>query len=171
MRRSSPGTTLTPGTRIGMLTVEGPADSLRGEASSTVVCDCGTSKPLPNWQLRSLKYQPQSCGCIRKERARIGTTTHGLATGRVATRHPLYGTWLTMKSRCTNPRVASFKNYGGRGIYVCERWRTDFAAFVEDVGPRPPNTTLDRKDNDGPYCKDNCQWSTAKEQRANRRTA
>lgn len=74
-----------------------------------------------------------------------------------------------MKSRCYNPRFPKYKDYGGRGIYVCERWRTDFAAFVEDVGARPPGKTLDRKDNDGPYEKDNCKWSTPKEQRANRR--
>lgn len=133
-----------------------------------VVCDCGTRKQLPVWLLRS-KRPSLSCGCLGVERRRASLTRHGFAAGGYAKRHPLYGTWLTMKSRCYNPRFPKYKDYGGRGIYVCERWRTDFAAFVEDVGTRPPGKTLDREDNDGPYEKDNCKWSTAKEQRANRR--
>jgi hypothetical protein len=64
--------------------------------------------------------------------------------------HPLYGTWGQMVQRCTNPRVKSFKDYGGRGITVCERWRS-FDLFAADMGPRPAGHQIDRKDNDGPY--------------------
>lgn len=78
--------------------------------------------------------------------------------------------WQAMKRRCYNPRAQNYKYYGGRGITVCERWRDSFAAFSEDMGPRPtPKHTIDRKDNDGNYEPENCKWSTPIEQRANRR--
>ena len=75
-----------------------------------------------------------------------------------------------MKSRCYNPNFPKYKDYGARGIYVCERWRLSFESFLEDMGERPIGKTLDRfPDNDGPYCKGNCRWATPKEQRANQR--
>lgn len=82
---------------------------------------------------------------------------------------PTYNTWRGMKLRCGNPNREDYKDYGGRGITVCDRWKNSFIAFLEDMGPRPPGMTLDRKDVNGPYCKDNCKWATKEEQEANKR--
>jgi hypothetical protein len=85
--------------------------------------------------------------------------------------------WTQMVGRCTRPTHQSWHRYGGRGITVCDRWR-DFAAFIEDVGDRPggkypsgyPEYTLDRIDNDGNYCPENCKWSTVVDQQANKQS-
>jgi hypothetical protein len=73
-----------------------------------------------------------------------------------------------MKARCLNPRISGYPEYGGRGITICKRWMK-FENFLADMGERPKGTTLDRKDNDGPYAKWNCCWSTPKQQSGNRK--
>lgn len=75
-----------------------------------------------------------------------------------------------MLTRCRNPKGEDFKDYGGRGITVCERW-LDFRNFFEDMGPRPDGSSIDRIDVNGNYEPGNCRWATAIEQRANRRDA
>jgi hypothetical protein len=74
-----------------------------------------------------------------------------------------------MITRCENPKNKDYHNYGGRGITVCERWRTSFVNFLEDVGDRPPGTTLDRINNELGYMPGNTRWSTNLEQRHNQR--
>lgn len=81
---------------------------------------------------------------------------------------PTYKSWHSMKQRATNPNANRSDCYLGRGIAVCERWKT-FANFLEDMGERPPGTNLDRIDNDGGYEPGNCRWATQAQQMRNRR--
>lgn len=83
---------------------------------------------------------------------------------------PEYKTWRSMRQRCNNPNSRAYPNYGGRGITICDRW-ADFTKFYEDMGPRPTSRhCLDRVDNDGNYCLENCRWATYVEQNRNRRS-
>ena len=95
--------------------------------------------------------------------------THGHTLNRKATK--TWQAWKDMKSRCLNPNHPSFKYYGGRGICVCKTWLNDFRNFLIDMGEAQPGLWLDRKNNNGPYCKDNCRWVTFKEQATNTRRA
>lgn len=85
--------------------------------------------------------------------------------------HNLYNTYFNMIQRCYNTKRKSYKDYGGRGITVCNRWlgAFGFQNFIEDMGDKPFGLTLDRIDNNGNYESDNCKWSTRSEQNINRR--
>jgi hypothetical protein len=102
-----------------------------------------------------------SCGCKNQNKAKRGHD------GFREKAHPLRQLWGCMKSRCYNPKHNSYSIYGGKGVTVCDRWMT-FENFVEDMSPRPPGTSLDRIDGNGPYCKENCRWATAVEQGRNK---
>jgi hypothetical protein len=122
-------------------------------------CSCGEVKVVRSAELRR---RTKSCGCLQRESA----STHG------KTNSYHFSLWIGMKQRCTNPKNKRFANYGGRGIKVCDRWLgpDGFANFVSDMGERPsPKHSIDRKENDGDYCPDNCRWATDVEQNNNRR--
>lgn len=133
-------------------------------------CDCGNERP---YYLSNVKGgKSLSCGCWMVDKNRQMKVTHGDSrcrqSGKIA---PEYRVWSHMIGRCHNENSSDFENYGGRGIYVCERWRGSYEAFLADMGRRPSAAhQLDRIDNDGPYDPSNCRWVTFDRQCRNKRT-
>jgi hypothetical protein len=123
-------------------------------------CDCGEIATLR----RSRAKERGHCGCLKLERYSRANTRHGKSFT------PEYKSWTAMKQRCLNPNGRKFLLHGGRGITVCERWRKSFVSFLDDMGTRPPGTTLERKNNNGNYEPGNCRWATPTEQNRNKRT-
>jgi hypothetical protein len=93
---------------------------------------------------------------------------HGHRRGADGGKSPTYMSWSGMRQRCLNPKHKYYKDYGGRGIRVDQRWAS-FKLFLEDMGPRPEGKTLNRLEGSKDYCKDNCVWSSLSEQNTNRR--
>lgn len=131
------------------------------------LCDCGNQKSIVSSRLKN--GETQSCGCLHKERTSAAKLKHGCSIRGMET--PEYRSWTSMKTRCYDVNSIDYKDYGGRGIKVCERWKNSFQFFLDDMGKRPSlKHSLDRVDNNGDYKPSNCKWSTNKEQSRNRRS-
>ena len=129
------------------------------------LCDCGNTTIVSSRHLVD-KNGTGSCGCIRNE----AKSTHGQRLSKNK-RTKEYKTWTSIKQRCYNPKHIGYKNYGGRGIQVCDRWLNSFENFFADMGKAPSSKhSIDRfPNNDGNYEPSNCRWATAKEQNNNTR--
>jgi len=147
------------GMTFGRWTVldKAPRDKF-GFAHWTCLCKCGNIKTVSENTL--IRGKSTSCGCITSEINSQRGTHH-------QTKTRIYRAWRHMRTRCENPKYNGYKNYGGRGITICDRWLC-FDNFFQDMSPHPgEGYSLDRIDNDGNYEPSNCRWATRKQQSSN----
>jgi len=149
------------GQRFYRLVVLERAESAKGNTRWLCQCDCGNKIIVAGQHLKLGKTK--SCKCLWETRTKHGATTH-------TTKSREYTAWIQAKARCFNPNHRGYKNWGGRGITMCEKWRDDFPAFRQDMGPCPEGYELDRHpNNDGNYEPGNCRWASHTENNRNKR--
>lgn len=133
------------------------------------ICRCTCGKEVCVLGDRLTSNHTKSCGCL--------STEASIALGKNKKKHGMSGSleyyiWINMKIRCFKKTSPYYKNYGARGITVCDRWKNSFHNFYQDMGPKPgPEHSLDRIENDGNYEPGNCRWATMIEQNNNRRNS
>jgi hypothetical protein len=152
------------GNRFGKLKVLSEENKIKGIRYFKCICKCGNIKITRGSNLKNGSCK--SCGCTRNNKlSKIGKSkkTHGMSRTR------FYKIWKGMRVRCYNKNAKEYRNYGGRGITICKEWN-NFENFKRDmfVSYRYP-LTIERIDNNGNYCKDNCKWITILEQSKNKR--
>lgn len=149
--------------KFGRLTITEVGPAKQGGRYCFAICDCGISK---DYNLNHLKRGDiLSCGCLQREQVKKSNTTHGLK------KHPLYGLWENIKTRCYNPNFKFFNYYGGRGIRVCSAWLNDFQVFYEWAinNGWQKGLEIDRENNNGDYEPSNCRFVTGKVNCRNKR--
>lgn len=162
---------LLPGEKFGMLTIIEPApESIEKNGSHKPTywcqCECGSKKIIRGEALIRKKNPTQSCGCLREKVIHEKRTTHGESGGKLnGKRTQLYRCWSNIKSRCYNPKVRSYADYGAKGIKMCDEWLHDFKAFAEWSRSHgfQEGLTINRKDPTKDYEPSNCEWITSEE--------
>lgn len=150
------------GRKFHRLTVIGHAGKRGANRRWFCRCDCGSIKVCQSADLRVGKVK--SCGCFNSELVTARNTTHGLS------HRPEYAVWSAIIDRCENPKNRFYWNYGGRGVKLCDEWRSSFEQFFSDMGPRPSAAmTIERRNTDGPYSKQNCYWADRQTNNNNKR--
>jgi len=152
------------GETFGMLQVIKYSHSVDKKAYWDCICECGNVSKALGAYLRNGTIV--SCGCYKKTRLTIESTTHGKAA-RGKNRSPEYNAWANAKKRCFDPNCNSYHLYGGRGITMSPEWINSFEGFYAHMGDRPEGFSLDRIDGNGNYEPGNCRWASAKEQARN----
>lgn len=157
------------GRKIGrLIVVKRSANSKQGNSRWLCKCSCGKEKTILGYSLSN--GHTKSCGCLHRESVKmVGLSNVKHGHKRRVGQSRTYSSWHNVIGRCTNPKHTAYKDYGGRGIIVCRKWKKSFENFLSDMGEAPIGCSIDRIDNNKGYCPTNCRWATGIEQQRNKR--